>query len=108
MTDFILQKSAPYSLLPAQMLAFDEFLDENLAKGFIHPSKSPQAAPLFFFWMKNKGAACGDLKDSFIPLSHHRLPPYSSSQRKITNSKHAWTIDILTLPLFETLIHSLK
>ena len=59
--DFIPQKSVPYSLSLAQMLALDEFLDENLAKGFIHPSKSPQAAPLFFVPKKNnKQQACMD------------------------------------------------
>jgi len=47
------QRLAPYSLSPAHMLALDEFLDENLAKGFICPSKSPQAAPLFFVPKKN-------------------------------------------------------
>ena len=47
------QRSAPYSLSPAQQGALDDFLEENLAKGFIRPSKSPQAAPLFFVPKKN-------------------------------------------------------
>jgi len=42
------QRSSPYSLSPAQQGALDDFLEENLAKGFIRLSKSPQAAPLFF------------------------------------------------------------
>jgi len=38
---------------PTQDQATREFLDENLKKGFIHESKSPQAATLFFIPKKN-------------------------------------------------------
>src|SRR5882672_2167452 len=55
------QRSSPYSLSPAQQLALDDFLKENLAKGFIQPSKSPQVALLFFVPKKNnKQRACMD------------------------------------------------
>jgi RNase H-like domain found in reverse transcriptase/Reverse transcriptase (RNA-dependent DNA polymerase) len=37
----------------AEEKALEDFLDENLKKGFIHESKSPQAAPLFFVPKKN-------------------------------------------------------
>ena len=37
-----------YSLTPRERAAHDEFISENLRKGFIRPSKSPQASPFFF------------------------------------------------------------
>ena len=37
-----------YSLTPKELKALDEFLEENLRKGFIRPSKSPIASPFFF------------------------------------------------------------
>ena len=33
----------------------NEFIDENLAKGYIRPSKSPMASPFFFVPKKGKG-----------------------------------------------------
>ncbi|THG96303.1 hypothetical protein EW145_g7803 [Phellinidium pouzarii] len=35
-------------MTPKEELALDEFLTENLCKGYIHPSKSPMASPFFF------------------------------------------------------------
>ena len=37
----------------AKEIALEDFLNENLKKGFIRESKSPQAAPLFFVPKKN-------------------------------------------------------
>ena len=37
----------------AKEKALEDFLDENLKKGFIRESKSLQAAPLFFMPKKN-------------------------------------------------------
>ena len=43
--------------------ALEDFLDENLKKGFIHESKSPQVAPLFFVPKKNgKLRLCEDYR----------------------------------------------
>ena len=41
-----------YPLSPIEQAELDKFLEENLASGRIHPSKSPMAAP--FFFMKKK------------------------------------------------------
>src|SRR6201992_2306140 len=55
------QKEPPYSLSPAETEALDDFLEENLKKGFIRQSKSPQASPMFFVAKKNnKKHACMD------------------------------------------------
>ena len=37
-----------YSLTPKENEALDEFIKENLRKGYIRPSNSPQASPIFF------------------------------------------------------------
>lgn len=42
-----------YPLSPAEQKELDAFLDENLAKGYIRPSKSPMASPFFFVKKKD-------------------------------------------------------
>jgi hypothetical protein len=37
-----------YPLAPNKQKRLDEFIQENLASGQIHPSKSPMASPVFF------------------------------------------------------------
>jgi hypothetical protein len=49
--DYVPQKSRPYSMMIAE---------ENFQKGFIHESKSPQAAPLFFIPKNGKLRPCKD------------------------------------------------
>ena len=38
----------------AEEKALDEFVEENMKKGFIRELKSPQVAPLFFMPKKNE------------------------------------------------------
>ena len=38
---------------PKEQVALDEFLEENLRKGYIRQSKSPAAAPVFFIKKKD-------------------------------------------------------
>ena len=42
-----------YPLSVKEREAADEFIDENLRSGKIHPSKSPQASPFFFVKKKD-------------------------------------------------------
>lgn len=42
-----------YPLAPAERDALREFVEENLRKGYIRPSKSPAAAPVFFIKKKD-------------------------------------------------------
>jgi hypothetical protein len=49
--DFILKDCKEYPLTPAEQNKMDDFLDENLVKGHICPSKLPMAS-LFFFIAK--------------------------------------------------------
>ncbi|ESK83040.1 reverse transcriptase-rnase h-integrase [Moniliophthora roreri MCA 2997] len=54
-----------YSLSPKERIEQDKFLDENLRKGYIRPSKSPMASPFFFVAKKEVGALqpCQDYRD---------------------------------------------
>nr|XP_036576341.1 reverse transcriptase domain protein [Colletotrichum truncatum]KAF6783066.1 reverse transcriptase domain protein [Colletotrichum truncatum] len=52
-----------YPLNQKEMKALDEWLDENLAKGFIRPSKSPAGYPVLFVPKKNgKKRLCVDYR----------------------------------------------
>jgi hypothetical protein len=42
-----------YNLTPEEQKELDKFLDENLEKGYIRPSQSPQASPFFFVKKKD-------------------------------------------------------
>lgn len=51
--DFIPKDFKPYRLSPQEQKVADEFIDENLKKGYIRESKSPMASPLFFVGKKD-------------------------------------------------------
>lgn len=51
--DFVPKDFKPYRLAPQEQRAADEFIDENLKKGYIRESKSPMASPLFFVGKKD-------------------------------------------------------
>ena len=48
-----------YALSPSEQLQLDEFLQENLCTGHIHPSKSPMAKPVFFIKKKDGSLQLG-------------------------------------------------
>ena len=69
------QKIAKSTLWHPEHMEMDKFINENLAKGYIRPSKSPMASPFFFvakkngdlwpcqdYWQLNKGA----IKNSYL------------------------------------------
>lgn len=53
--DFVAQDCKVYPLTPAEQMKMDKFLNENLKKGYIRPSKSPMASPFFFVSKKEEG-----------------------------------------------------
>jgi Reverse transcriptase (RNA-dependent DNA polymerase)/gag-polyprotein putative aspartyl protease len=73
--DFKPKKIPPYSLNPEETKLARKFIDENMAKGYIRPSKSPMASPLFFVGKKEgtdkrpcqdyRWVNEGTIKDSF-------------------------------------------
>uniref|UniRef100_A0A0W0FRA1 Putative reverse transcriptase-rnase h-integrase n=1 Tax=Moniliophthora roreri TaxID=221103 RepID=A0A0W0FRA1_MONRR len=54
-----------YQLSPIKQQLQNEFLTDNLCKGYIWPSKSPMASPFFFVSKKEKGAfrPCQDYRE---------------------------------------------
>ena len=54
--DFIPKDCKIYPLSLAEQAKLDEFIDENLCKGYIRPSKSPMASPFFFIAKKDPDA----------------------------------------------------
>ena len=51
--DFVPKNCKVYPLSPKEQTLMDEFIDENLRKGYIRPSKSPMASPFFFVAKKD-------------------------------------------------------
>jgi len=49
----VLRKGKVYPLLREEREEVREFIQEQLRKGYIQPSKSPQMAPVFFVGKKN-------------------------------------------------------
>ena len=51
--DFVPRDCKVYPMSQKEQMALDEFLEENLRKGYIRPSKSPMASPFFFVAKKD-------------------------------------------------------
>jgi hypothetical protein len=52
-----------YPMTPAEQTEMHKFIDENLTKGYIQPSKSPMASPFFFIGKKDgKLRPCQDYR----------------------------------------------
>ena len=95
--DFKPIRQSPYSLNPAQMKLAKEFVDENLAKGYIVNSKSQMASPLFFVGKKDgTSRPCqdyrklneGTIKDAFP------LPNIQDLLRDLQGAKYFTKLDI--------------
>jgi hypothetical protein len=56
--DFIPKDCKVYPLTLAEQMKLDEFLEENLQKGYIWPLKSPMASPFFFVSKKDSDVLC--------------------------------------------------
>ena len=52
--DFVPKDCKIYPLSPPEQVELDKFIDENLAKGYIRPSKSPMASLFFFVDKKDR------------------------------------------------------
>ena len=63
--DFKPKDCKVYPMTPKQREAHDKFIKENLDKGYIRPSKSPQASPFFFVPKKdpNDLRPCEDYRE---------------------------------------------
>ena len=56
--DFIPKRGKIYNLSPLQQTSLDKWIKEQLGKGYIHQSKSPQALPFFYVEKKDSKMLC--------------------------------------------------
>ena len=86
-----------YNLTPAEQLKLDNFLKENLEKGYIRPSKSFMASPFSFVSKKNgKLRPCQDyqyLNDWMIKNSYV-LPLILDIMDKLIGAKYFTKMDV--------------
>ena len=96
--DFKPKKGKIYPLNPLQQNMLDEWIKEQLAKGYIRPSKSPQASPFFFVEKKDakKLRPCQDYwyLNEFTKPNAYPLPLISDLMIKLKGSKYFTKLDI--------------
>jgi hypothetical protein len=96
--DFIPKDCKVYPLTPIEQKKMDDFLNENLAKGYIYPSKLPMASPFFFVAKKDSDALrpCQDyhyLNDGTIKNAYP-LPLVSDLLDKLKGAQWFTKLDI--------------
>ncbi|KAI5117428.1 hypothetical protein M0805_007779 [Coniferiporia weirii] len=95
--DFILQDCKLYPLSPKEQLALDQFLEDNLRKGYIRPSKSPMASPFFFIRKKdNELRTCQDYRalNEGTVKNAYPLPLISKLMDKLKGAKYFTKLDL--------------
>ena len=87
-----------YSLTPKENEALDEFIKENLRKGYIRPSNSPQASPIFFVPKKdpNDLRPCEDYRyiNEWTIKSAYPLPRQEELFDKIKKAQYFTKLDL--------------
>jgi len=79
-----------YNLTPEETKELDSFLEEQLAKGYIRPSKSPMASPFFFVSKKDgKLRPCQDYRylNEWTIKNAYPLPLISELLDKLKGAK---------------------
>jgi len=91
------KKSKVYALSPKEQEEVDDFINEQLRKGYIRPSKSPQTSPIFFVPKKDhKKRMCTDycyLNDWTIKNAYP-LPLISEIIDKVGKAKVFTKLDL--------------
>ena len=86
-----------YLMAPKEQIALDEFINENLRKGYIRPSTSPQASP-FFFVPKKDGSLrpCQDYRriNSWTIRNAYPLPLIQELIDKLHGAKYFTKLDL--------------
>jgi hypothetical protein len=86
-----------YSLSEVELKALDEYLKENLEKGFIRPSTSPAGAPILFV-KKSDGSLrlCVDYRgiNKITIKNRYPLPLIQESLDRLKSAKHFTKIDL--------------
>jgi hypothetical protein len=86
-----------YPLSPKELAALKEFLEENLAKGFIRESKSPAGAPILFVPKKDGGLRlCVDYRglNSITIKNRYPLPLITEIMDRVTGANYFSKIDL--------------
>ncbi len=96
--DFKPKKGKIYPLSPKQQKTLDEWLAEQLEKGYISRSESEQASPFFFVEKKEAGKLrpCQDYRylNEFTKPNSYPLPLISDLMIKLKGSKYFTKLDI--------------
>ena len=96
--DFVPKKGQIYLLPPKQQSSLDEWTKEQLQKGYIRMSKSPQATPFFFVEKKDAKALqpCQDYWyiNEFTKPNAYPLPLISDLMIKLKGSKYFTKLDL--------------
>lgn len=95
--DFIPSDCSVYSLTPKERIKHDEFIEENLRKGYIRQSNSPQVSPFFFVGKKD-----GDLRpcEDYRKLNtgtirnNYPLPLIADLIDKLSHAKYFTKLDL--------------
>jgi transposase InsO family protein len=86
-----------YPLSQTELAALREFLEENLAKGFIRESKSPAGAPILFAPKKDGGLRlCVDYRNlnAITVKNRYPLPLISEIMDRVTGAQYFSKIDL--------------
>ena len=85
-------------MTPEEDAMTKEFIDDNLAKGYIRPSKSPMATPFFFVNKKgtSKKRPCQDYRylNNWTIKNAYPLPLISDIMDKVKNAKYFTKMDV--------------
>jgi len=97
-TDFVPKKAKTYPLSVEEEKEMNKFIDDNLRKGFIWESASPQASPFFFISKKDSKALrpCQDyryLNESTVKNTYP-LPSIDNLLQKLHGAKTFTKLDI--------------
>jgi hypothetical protein len=86
-----------YPLAPNEQKGLDEFIQENLMSGQIHPSKSPMASPIFF--IKEKDGTLHLVQDyqalnALTIKNQYPLPLISELVNQLRGAKYFTKLDV--------------
>jgi hypothetical protein len=82
---------------PAEQVELDKWLEENLAKGYLQPSKSPMASPVFF--IKKKDGKLRLVQDygwlnKITIKNRYPLPLAADIVNRLTGAQHFTKFDV--------------
>jgi Reverse transcriptase (RNA-dependent DNA polymerase) len=86
-----------YNLTPEEQIELDNFLKDNLDKGYIRPSQSPMASPFFFVTKKDgKLRPCQDYRylNDWTIKNAYPLPLISEIMDKLKGAKYFTKLDV--------------